>query len=127
MADTRVDASVPTAAPGTYAAMFEAVAQAHPDSRALIFPGCILTYGELLARARVRARELRALGLGRGNTFGMMLPNSPEFVEFFLGGSFIGAIPVPINTRYKPFELEHVCRDAQLHALISTSRLDEQL
>jgi fatty-acyl-CoA synthase len=127
MADTQVHASIPTAADGTYAAMFDAVVKRYPESRALIFPGSVLTYRELLGRARRRARELRALGLGQGDTFGMMLPNSPEFVEFFLGGSFIGAIPVPINTRYKPFEVEHVCRDAQLRALISTSRLDEQL
>jgi fatty-acyl-CoA synthase len=119
--------NAPTASDDTYAGMFEGTAARYADSRALVFPGFVLTYGELLARARVRARELRGLGLGQGDTYGMMLPNSPEFVEFFLGGALIGAIPVPINTRYKPFEVEHVCRDAQVGALISTSRLDEQL
>jgi hypothetical protein len=39
MADTQVHASIPTAADGTYAAMFDAVVKRYPESRALIFPG----------------------------------------------------------------------------------------
>lgn len=112
---------------GAYAAMFGAAVAERPDHPALVFPGTVLTYADLWARAAARARQLRALGVGSGDTFGIMLPNSPEFVELFLGAARIGAVPVPINTRYKPFELAHVCRDGELRALVTTSRTAEQL
>ena len=112
---------------GAYAAMFAAVVEQRPDHPALVFPGTVLTYGDLWERAAVRARQLRALGVGSGDTFGIMLPNSTELVELFLGAARIGAVPVPINTRYKPFELAHVCRDGELRALVTTSRTAEQL
>jgi len=129
MTDSRVrpvtaEAALPG---GAYAAMFGAVVGQRPDHPALVFPGTVLTYADLWRRAGTRARQLRALGVGSGDTFGVMLPNSPEFVELFLGAARIGAIPVPINTRYKPFELAHVCRDGELRALVTTSRTAEQL
>ena len=109
----------------TYAEMFHASATARPDHPALVFPGGALTYSELWERAGRRVGQLRALGVGRGETFGLMLPNSPEFVEFFLGAAQLGAILVPINIRHKTFEISHVCRDGDLRALVTTSQLDE--
>ncbi|MDA8360167.1 MAG: class I adenylate-forming enzyme family protein, partial [Actinomycetota bacterium] len=109
----------------TYAEMFRASAAARPDHPALVFPGGALTYSELWERAGRRAGQLRALGVGRGETFGLILPNSPQFVELFLGAARLGAILVPINIRYRTFEISHVCRDGDLRALVTTSQLDE--
>ncbi len=110
----------------TYAEMFRSSVVARPGHPALVFPGRVLTYGELWERAGRRARELRALGVERGDTFGLMLPNSFEFVELFLGAARLGAVPVPVNVRHKAFEVAHVCRDGDLRALVTTSQVAEQ-
>jgi acyl-CoA synthetase (AMP-forming)/AMP-acid ligase II len=112
---------------GPYADLVRAAATARPDHPALVFPGTVLTYAELWERAARRAGQLQALGVGRGDTFGLMLPNSPQFVELFLGAARIGAVPVPVNTRYKTFEVAHVCRDGELRALFTTSQVAEHL
>lgn len=110
-----------------YAEMFEASAAARPDHPALVFPLVVLTYAELWERAGRRARQLRALGVERGDTFGLMLPNSPEFVELFLGAARLGAVAVPVNLRHKTSEVAHVCRDGDLRALFTTSQVAERL
>lgn len=109
----------------TYAGMFRAVAAAHGAAPGLSFPDSSRTYAELLAAGERRARQLRALGLGRGDRFGVLLPNCPELVELLLGGAMIGAAMVPINTRFKAVELAHVCADAELGALFTTDAIDE--
>ncbi len=110
----------------TYAEMFQSSAAARPDHPALVFPGAVFTYADLWERAGQRARQLRGLGVERGDTFGLMLPNSPQFVELFLGAARLGAVPVPVNVRYKTFEVAHVCRDGDLRALVTTSQVGEQ-
>jgi fatty-acyl-CoA synthase len=109
----------------SYAGMVRETAARRRDVEALVFPDVRLTYGDLLERAAWRARELRALGVGKGDTFGLVLPNSPELIEFLLGGSMIGAVAVPINTRFKSHELAHVFTDANLRAVVTTDAVDE--
>jgi acyl-CoA synthetase (AMP-forming)/AMP-acid ligase II len=111
----------------TYAEMFGASAAARPDHAALVFPGAVITYAELWERAGRRARQLRALGVERGDTFGLMLPNSPQFVELFLAAARLGAVAVPVNVRHKTFEVAHLCRDGDLRVLATTSQAAEQL
>ncbi|HEY4098752.1 MAG TPA: AMP-binding protein [Baekduia sp.] len=111
----------------TYAGLLRSVAAARPDAVALAFPGRRLTYRELVDRGAARAKELRALGVGRGDRFGMLLPNCPELVELLIGGAMIGAAAVPINTRFKSVELEHVCVDGALKALFTTDAVDDHV
>jgi acyl-CoA synthetase (AMP-forming)/AMP-acid ligase II len=105
----------------SYAGMVRAVAARRPEVDALVFPDVRVSYRDLIERAQWRARELRALGLGAGDTFGVLLPNSPELIELMLGAAMIGAVTVPINTRYKVYELEHICSDGRLAALFLTA------
>jgi acyl-CoA synthetase (AMP-forming)/AMP-acid ligase II len=98
-----------------------------PAAEALVFPGVRLTYGELLDRAEWRARDLRALGVRPGDTFGILMPNSPQFVELMFGGALLGAAAVPINTRFRPRELRHVITDGRLRALVTTDEIDEHV
>lgn len=109
---------------GGYAELLRRAAEQLPDASALVFPHVRISYGELLGRAEARGRELRALGVRRGDTFGLLLPNSPELIEFLLGGVLIGAITVPINTRFKARELAHVCRDGRLRTVITTDAVE---
>jgi acyl-CoA synthetase (AMP-forming)/AMP-acid ligase II len=109
---------------GTYANLIREVAARAPDEIALAFKGVELTYAQLLANGSRRARELKALGIGKGDNFGLLLPNSHELVEFLVGGALVGAVTVPINTRYRTGEIRHICRDGRLRAVVTTSALD---
>jgi fatty-acyl-CoA synthase len=116
-----------TVAVRTYADLLRRAASQTPDAEALVFPDTRLTYRELFDAALWRARELSALGVGRGDRFGMLMPNSAALVELLFAGSMLGATAVPINTRFKVRELRHVITDAELAALWTTDEIDEHV
>jgi fatty-acyl-CoA synthase len=110
--------------PLTYAEMYVRTAERVPDADALVFPGATLTYRELLERAKGRVGQLRTLGVGPGDRFGLLMQNCPEIVEFLLAAALLGATAVPINTRFKPRELGHVISDAELISVVTTGAID---
>ena len=55
------------------------------------------------------------------------MSNCIEFVDLLLGSQLIGAIPVPINARYKAKELAYVIDDAGLKVLATTDRIVEHV
>jgi acyl-CoA synthetase (AMP-forming)/AMP-acid ligase II len=111
----------------TYSRMLRRTAEEHPDSPALVFPGRSLTYTELLERGSERARELRGLGVARGDRIGILMPNCPELIELMIGAATLGAATVPINTRFKSAEIGHVCADASLKVLFTTDAVEEHV
>jgi fatty-acyl-CoA synthase len=109
----------------TYAAMLRETVARVPDREALIFPEGRRTYRELLDAAERRGGQLRALGVERGDRFGILMPNAVELVEFLVAGALLGATVVPINTRFRPHELGHVLRDGELRSLVTTDAIDD--
>ena len=51
-----------------------------PDHEAIVFPHARFTYREVADRAVRAARSLAALGVGRGDHVGLLMPNCPDFV-----------------------------------------------
>tara|TARA_B100000902_G_scaffold314891_1_gene305777 strand:+ start:1600 stop:3267 length:1668 start_codon:yes stop_codon:yes gene_type:complete len=98
-----------------------------PDGDAVVFPDQRVTYLQLFQRATNAARSLKALGVDSGDSVGILMSNCQEFVDLLLGSQFIGAIPVPINARYKAKELAYVIDDAQLKVLMTTDRIVEHV
>src|SRR5438105_4993401 len=98
-----------------------------PDRDAIVFPERRLSYAELVARGEQRARELKALGVEPGDRVGLLLPNSPEFVELLAATAFLGATAVPVNVRFKVFELGHVIRDSGIKALFTVAEPDQHV
>ncbi len=99
----------------------------HADSPAIVFPDFRLTYAELRDRAMHRARSLIALGVGRGDHVGILLPTCHEFPELFFGISLCGAVPVPVNARYQAHELAYVVKNGDLVTLLTTDQIAEQV
>ena len=102
-------------------------ADRYPDSPALIFAGERVSYAELAARALRRARSLQALGVRPREHVGMLLPTSPEFVEFLFAIALCGAVAVPLNARYKHNELAYAIDNGDLVTVITTDRVAEQV
>ena len=66
-----------------------------------------------------RRGYLREIGVGRGDRVAIWLPNSFEWVVSLLAVGSIGAILVPINTRFEEDEAAYVLRQSESKALFA--------
>jgi benzoate-CoA ligase family protein len=83
-----------------------------------------VSYRELFERTNRAGNALRDLGVRPEERVLLVLLDCPEFLYSFFGAIKIGAVPVPINTQYKPYEYEHVLNDSRSGvALVSESLL----
>jgi acyl-CoA synthetase (AMP-forming)/AMP-acid ligase II len=96
-----------------------------PEADAIVFPSRRLSYAELDTRATEVARSLHSMGIRKGDHVGILMANSLEYVELFLGIALLGAWVVPINSRYKARELAYVVENADLALLFTTDAIDE--
>jgi len=100
--------------PHNVIALLETAAAATPDAQALYFieSGEQFTYAQLLDTVRRLANGLSMAGISRASHVGVMLPNVPEMPITWLALAAIGAVMVPINTRYTAHELQYVLSDS---------------
>ncbi len=96
-----------------------------PERLAVVLPDERCSYAELRERALQRALSLQALGIGRGDHVGLLLPTGMDFVESMFAIALLGAVTVPINARYQPPELAYVIENADLKALLTTDKIAE--
>ena len=102
-------------------------ADRYPDTLALVFPDTQYTYGELAARAILRARSLQALGVQPRDRVGILMHTCPAFVEVFFAAALCGAVVVPINARYRSHELAYVIENGDIATLVTTDAVAEQV
>ena len=108
--------------------LLEIKAEDNPDKEIYIFEKGeqgedILTYADLYEKSNRFAAYLKRLGLGRGDTFGLFMRNHPEFVYALLGGTYIGAIAVPIDPRSRGDKLAHFLNDSRVKLAVTTGDL----
>lgn len=102
-------------------------ARQHGDHDALVMPGLRLTYRDLLTRALQRARGLMALGVKGGDHVAILLPASAEFVEFLFGIALAGAVPVPMNARYRGHEMRYLVENSDAIVVVTTGSVAQGL
>ncbi len=90
-----------------------------PDRDALVFPAERASYRDLAARAHDFARRLAGLGVRGGDRVGLLLPESVDLVALLFAAAKIGAIPVPVNARFKAHELGHVIAHSGMKILVT--------
>ena len=105
--------------PDTIVAAFERVVAKRRDEVAIIADGAATTFGELSAGAEPWVRALVALGVGKGDRIGVLLPNTIEWLYLDLAAGTVGAIVVPVNGRYRSAELDKFLRAADLRVLFA--------
>ena len=98
--------------------LFEAAVDAAPDREVLVVGDRRLTYGALDERTNRLANHLAAAGIGPGDTVGLHLTNSTEYLEGMFAAFKLRAIPINVNYRYVERELQHLYDDADLAALL---------
>lgn len=77
-----------------------------------------ITFAEFEALTHRYARALLSLGVGSGDRVALMLPNRLAYPALFVALARIGAVHVPVNTRYTPREVAYVVNDAGARLLI---------
>ena len=108
----------------SYAAMFRASVARNPDVVGVVLDDQSRTYKQLFDAANWRARELKALGATKGDAIGLLMPNSFDFIEIFLGAAMLGVVVVPMNVRFKAYETAHIINDARLKIIFTTGAVD---
>jgi len=91
--------------------LVEESVKTYPDNVALEFFGATTTYGELGEQILRAAEGLRLLGVQKGDTVALVLPNCPQHIVAFYAVLRLGAIVVEHNPLYTPRELRHQFED----------------
>jgi 4-hydroxybenzoate-CoA ligase len=82
-----------------------------------------ITYGEVQAHVNRCGHALRGVGVRPEDRVLLLLLDGPEFVYSFFGAIKIGAVPVPLNTLWKPADYQYVIRDSRATVLIVSAEL----
>ena len=99
---------VPT---GSLYDLVESAIAEFPNSVALEFFGAETTYAEMGQQIARAAEGLRLLGVQKGDTVALVLPNCPQHIVAFYAVLRLGGIVVEHNPLYTPRELRHQFED----------------
>ncbi len=125
------DTDVPaTLAPYPNRTLVDAIAEfarSQPDRPAILFKGARVTYRELEQLSDVCAAAFAALGIGRGDRVGLLLPNCPQFFIAQFGAWKLGAIVAPLNPIYTEHELEGPLRDHGIETVVTLTRFYQRV
>lgn len=102
----------------TIADKLDIAAEKFTHKEAVVFRNERITYGELRKRSEAFAGGLLRLGVKKGDKVSLWLPNWPEFLYASYAVARLGAVQVPINTRFKPREMEYVVGQSDSTTLI---------
>jgi len=103
-------------------------AAAAPERVVLVGPdGTEVTAGALAARANQVSHGLRALGLERGDTIAVVVPNGIEMMELVLGAQQIGLYMTPINHHLVGPEIAYIVNDSDAKVLVGHERFADSL
>jgi len=104
----------------TWVEIFEDTVKEYPGKEALVFPELNrrVTYREYAERVNELAKGLFAIGVRKGMHVGIWMTNRPEWCFARLAIYKLGAIMVPIHTRYKTEELNYVLKQSDIAVLL---------
>ena len=92
------------------------------DAQALVTTTARLSYRDQHAAVRRAAKAMYALGVRRGDFVGILMGNNETWVTLFYAAATIGAVTVPINTRFKSAELGFCLKQADVKVLFTADR-----
>jgi fatty-acyl-CoA synthase len=111
----------------TLPALVEERAAGFGDAPALLSDGQSFTYRDLDRRANQYAAWAIGQGLARGETIGLLLPNSPEYMAAWLGLTRSGATVALLNTQLRGPALAHCIHAAACRRVIVAAQWAREL
>ena len=118
--------------PGHLAYELDAKAAGNPDAVVVTFENGefapeALTYKDIVIQGRKIANNLIRAGIGKGDTFALLMRNHPEFIYAIYAATSIGAVMVPIDPRVKGERLKYVLTDAKAKGIFASSEFLENV
>ncbi|MBW1642426.1 MAG: AMP-binding protein [Deltaproteobacteria bacterium] len=119
-------------APGIFAFDMDAKAEENPDFPILTFdnspyPDEMLTYSDIVIKGCRLARALEKMGVGRGDTFSLVMRNHPEMIIGMYAASVLSAVMVPIDPRSKGEKLSFQIKNSGSKAVIFSAEFMESM
>ena len=112
----------------TLSQVLRETAECYGSRPAILDPGgATFSYDELDKEVNRLARGLLEMGVAKGDKVGLWMPNIPEWVVAYYAIARIGAVVVPMNTRYKTHEVQYILDDSEattLFAVDAFARID---
>jgi len=108
--------------PNTLGWFLERNALERGSAEALIAHSGRFTFEDLLLRAKGAAGAMQSLGIGRGDHIGILMGNDEKWLSLFYGAALIGAVTVPVNTRFKSAEMEFCLEQSDCKLLFYVER-----
>jgi long-chain acyl-CoA synthetase len=97
---------------------FASTAQRAPDQTALAYLGKQYTYAQLLDLIDRLANALSDLGIKKGDTVILFIPNCPQWVMIWFALQKVGAVAVPITPYYGPRDLRYIAEDSGAETIV---------
>ena len=95
------------------------MAARYPEHEALVFQNERSTFAEVSAEIATAAKALMALGVQRGNHVALWLNNCADWIFLSFALAKVGAVQVPVNTRFRTRDFEYVVRQSDSTMLIT--------
>lgn len=99
----------------------------YAEKEALSFKGKKFTYYEFNGRINQLAHALQNLGIKKGDKVAFMLLNCNELYEIMFACGKIGAVFVPINSRFVGPEVQYVLENSDSIALLFNSEFEGEI
>jgi acyl-CoA synthetase (AMP-forming)/AMP-acid ligase II len=106
----------------SFADYLDAAAALWPQRDAIVFRSSRLSFGDISEKSRRVAAGLAALGVKKGDRVGLWLENGEPWVLSFWALARLGAIVVPLSTRWTATEARGVLRQVGLTAMVVGGR-----
>ncbi len=121
-------AASPAYSPATLVAALRRAAAAWPDRVAWTFdPGGEFTFADVDRRSAGFARALADRGVRPGDRIAVMITNQPAFPLTWLALARLGAVMVPVNTRYQTADAAHVLRTSAAAGIVAAAEFEPLL
>jgi acyl-CoA synthetase (AMP-forming)/AMP-acid ligase II len=100
--------------------LLQASTRRHPERPALAWGTVIWTYRELSEAAGRLAHRLEQEGAAApGQRVGILAANTPALIAGMFAAWQLGAVAVPLNARWREYELSRVLADAEVETLVA--------
>lgn len=102
----------------------EFLAREHGQRLALTFHGRDWSFAQVRDEIERAAARLYGIGIREGDKVAVWLPNRPEFLWYWLGAGWMGAVAVTLNTRLQPDEYAYQIEQSDSKAVIVPGETD---
>ena len=106
----------------TFGRLIDGAAERWGGGEALCFEGRRWSFAQLRAETDRAAKALIAAGVQPGDNVCIWLGNRPEYIFLLFAVAKIGAVLVPINTRFRTRDMAYIVTQSDATTLISVDR-----